>query len=46
MTDPLDVPVHAYMCATCYGTGIDPDDDCCRDCNGTGIDNHPTPDHP
>jgi DnaJ-class molecular chaperone len=40
VTDQPEIPIHAYKCGTCYGTGIDPDNATCRDCNGTGIDNH------
>lgn len=34
------MPLGAYVCATCNGTGIDTESRSCRDCNGTGIDNH------
>ncbi|WP_214111069.1 hypothetical protein [Acrocarpospora catenulata] len=35
------LPIVAYRCCTCSGTGIGADDARCRDCDGTGIDNHP-----
>ncbi|MGW5265688.1 hypothetical protein ACWEQG_32335 [Microbispora sp. NPDC004025] len=40
MTRLGDLPVYAYRCCTCNGTGIDADNQRCRDCDGTGIDNH------
>ncbi|WP_327047107.1 hypothetical protein OG320_04240 [Microbispora sp. NBC_01189] len=39
MTFAEDLPVYAYRCCTCNGTGIDADNARCRDCDGTGIDN-------
>ncbi|MEV0827669.1 hypothetical protein [Nonomuraea rubra] len=30
----------AYRCCTCNGSGVDDDNQTCRDCTGTGIDNH------
>ncbi|PRX49705.1 hypothetical protein B0I32_13810 [Nonomuraea fuscirosea] len=30
----------AFQCCTCNGTGIDGENQTCRDCTGTGIDNH------